>query len=139
MLKLDLSKIASFVPENYVADRQQALEKAASMLANHDGPGGDFTGWVYLPRDYDKEEFARIKAAAKKIKEEGGANDLLERLAADPAFASIRDRFDELVNPRDFIGRAPEQTEEFIANCVDPVLEAHAAEWQDVQADALNV
>ena len=77
--------------------------------------------------------------AAKKIKEEGGANDLLERLAADPAFASIRDRFDELVNPRDFIGRAPEQTEEFIANCVDPVLEAHAAEWQDVQADALNV
>ena len=77
--------------------------------------------------------------AAKKIKEEGGANDLLERLAADPAFASIRDRFDELVNPRDFIGRAPEQTEEFIANCVDPVLEAHAAEWQAVQADALNV
>ena len=77
--------------------------------------------------------------AAKKIKEEGGANDLLERLAADPAFASIRDRFDELVNPRDFIGRAPEQTEEFIASCVDPLLEAHAAEWQDVQADALNV
>ena len=77
--------------------------------------------------------------AAKKIKEEGGANDLLERLAADPAFASIRDRFDELVNPRDFIGRAPEQTEEFIASCVDPLLEAHASEWQDVQADALNV
>ena len=77
--------------------------------------------------------------AAKKIKEEGGANDLLERLAADPAFASIRDRFDELVNPRDFIGRAPEQTEEFIASCIDPLLEAHASEWQDVQADALNV
>ncbi len=77
--------------------------------------------------------------AAKKIKEEGGANDLLERLAADPAFAAIRDRFDELVNPRDFIGRAPEQTEEFIASCVDPLLEAHAAEWQEVQADALNV
>ena len=70
MLKLDLSKIAAFIPEDYVASRQQALEKAASMLANHDGPGGDFTGWVYLPRDYDKEEFARIKAAAKKIKEQ---------------------------------------------------------------------
>ena len=60
MLKLDLSKIAAFVPEDYVTSRQAALEKAASMLANHDGPGGDFTGWVYLPRDYDKEEFARI-------------------------------------------------------------------------------
>ena len=70
MLKLDLSKIAAFVPEDYVTSRQAALEKAASMLANHDGPGGDFTGWVYLPRDYDKEEFARIKAAAKKIKEQ---------------------------------------------------------------------
>ena len=40
------------------------------MLAEHNGPGGDFTGWVTLPRDYDKEEFARIKAAAKKIKEQ---------------------------------------------------------------------
>ena len=78
-------------------------------------------------------------AAAKRIKEEGGANDLLERLAADPAFAKIRDRFDELVNPRDFIGRAPEQTREFIAQSIDPLLEKHAAEWQDVKTDALNV
>ena len=70
MLKLDLSKIAAFVPADFAASRQDALKKAASMLANHDGPGGDFTGWVYLPRDYDKEEFARIKAAAKKIKEQ---------------------------------------------------------------------
>ena len=70
MLKLDLSKIAAFVPEDYVTSRQAALEKAASMLAEHNGPGGDFTGWVYLPRDYDKDEFARIKAAAKKIKEQ---------------------------------------------------------------------
>ena len=70
MLKLDLSKIAAFVPEDFAASRQDALKKAASMLAEHNGPGGDFTGWVTLPRDYDKEEFARIKAAAKKIKEQ---------------------------------------------------------------------
>ena len=70
MLKLDLSKIAAFIPEDYVTSRQAALEKAASMLAEHNGPGGDFTGWVYLPRDYDKVEFERIKAAAKKIKEQ---------------------------------------------------------------------
>ena len=70
MLKLDLSKLNGFIPEDYAASRQAGLEKAASMLANHDGPGGDFTGWVYLPRDYDKEEFARIKAAAKKIQEQ---------------------------------------------------------------------
>ena len=70
MLKLDLSKVSQFLPEGYVAAREEKLTKAADMLANHNGPGGDFTGWVYLPRDYDKEEFARIKAAAKKIQEQ---------------------------------------------------------------------
>ena len=68
MLKLDLSQAASFLPQDYLADRRAGLEKAASMLANHDGPGGDYTGWVTLPRDYDKEEFARIQAAAEKIR-----------------------------------------------------------------------
>ena len=70
MLKLDLSKVAAFLPEDYLASRLDGLTKGADMLANHNGPGGDFTGWVYLPRDYDKDEFARIKAAAKKIKEQ---------------------------------------------------------------------
>ena len=70
MLKLDLSKLSSFIPQDYLTARQGRLEKAADMLANHNGPGGDFTGWVTLPRDYDKEEFARIKAAAKKIQQQ---------------------------------------------------------------------
>ena len=70
MLSLDVSNAASFLPQDYLTSRQPALEKAASMLANHDGPGGDFTGWVYLPRDYDKEEFARIQAAAEKIRKQ---------------------------------------------------------------------
>ena len=70
MLKLDLSKTSQFLPEGYAASRQEGLKRAAGMLANHNGPGGDFTGWVYLPRDYDKEEFARIQAAAKKIQQQ---------------------------------------------------------------------
>ena len=70
MLKLDLSKLKGFIPETYLADRENALAKAADMLANHNGPGGDFTGWVALPRDYDKEEFARIQTAAKKIQQQ---------------------------------------------------------------------
>ena len=68
MLKLDLSKLDQFLPQDYVTARQDDLAQAADMLARHNGPGGDFTGWVTLPRDYDKEEFARIKAAAKKIR-----------------------------------------------------------------------
>lgn len=70
MLKLDLTKLEGFIPQDYLPQRLERLEKAASMLANHNGPGGDFTGWVYLPRDYDKEEFARIQAAAKKIQQQ---------------------------------------------------------------------
>ena len=70
MLNLDLSKLSSFLPQDFTASRKAALEQAASMLANHNGPGGDFTGWVTLPRDYDKEEFARIQAAAKKIQQQ---------------------------------------------------------------------
>ena len=70
MLKLDCSKLSGFLSQDYVSSRQAGLEKAAAMLANHDGPGGDFTGWVTLPRDYDKEKFARIKAAAQKIQQQ---------------------------------------------------------------------
>lgn len=70
MLSLDLSKLSSFLPQDFTASRTSELEQAASMLANHNGPGGDFTGWVTLPRDYDKEEFARIQAAAKKIQQQ---------------------------------------------------------------------
>ena len=70
MLKLDLSKLSGFLPEDYVTSREDRLAKAAQMLSTHTGPGGDFTGWVYLPRDYDQEEFARIQAAAKKIQQQ---------------------------------------------------------------------
>ena len=68
MMKLDLSKLEGFLPQDYLEQRCEGLERAADMLAHHNGPGGDFTGWVTLPRDYDKGEFARIKAAAEKIR-----------------------------------------------------------------------
>ena len=68
MIKLDVSKLEGFLPQDYLEQRCEGLERAADMLAHHNGPGGDFTGWVTLPRDYDKEEFARIKAAAEKIR-----------------------------------------------------------------------
>ena len=56
MLTLDLSKLNGFLPQDYLSSREGALREAARMLAEHNGPGGDFTGWVTLPRDYDKEE-----------------------------------------------------------------------------------
>ena len=68
MIQLDLSKLSGFVAEDYLPARKDALAKAHTMLDEGNGPGGDFTGWVKLPANYDRDEFARIKAAADKIR-----------------------------------------------------------------------
>ena len=73
MIQVDLSNIRSFVPEDWFTSRQGRLEQARAMLEAGNGPGGDFTGWVHLPRDYDREEFARIQKAAKKIQSDSQA------------------------------------------------------------------
>ena len=65
--------------------------------------------------------------AGRMVKEEGKENDLLERIAADKTFAAVHGKLDEVVSPMRFIGRAPEQTEEFIATEIDPILRRHAA------------
>ena len=57
----------------------------------------------------------------------GEANDLIERIRADKAFAGIRDSLDDLARPDRFVGRAPEQVDEFIAEVVAPIRTAHAA------------
>ena len=64
-------------------------------------------------------------AAGRVVKEEGKANDLLERIAADPAFGMTMDQLLKIMKPENFVGRAPEQTQEYIRDYVRPVLEAH--------------
>ena len=78
-------------------------------------------------------------AAARRIKEEGGDNDLLERLRNDAAFASIKDDFDAIVNPNDFIGCAPEQVERYLNEKVRPVLEKESAILASAKRAADNV
>jgi len=61
--------------------------------------------------------------AGKRVKEEGAKNDLLDRILADPLFKSIHNTLDQLIDPILFVGRAPQQTTEFITEHIDPVLE----------------
>ena len=68
MIQLDLAN-SSARTEQYVQDLQQAQ----TWLQEATGRGNDFVGWVNLPRDYDREEYARIKAAAKKIQSDSRA------------------------------------------------------------------
>lgn len=62
-------------------------------------------------------------AAGRVVKEEGKANDLLERIAGDPAFGMTMDQLQKIMKPENFVGRAPEQTEEYIRDYVQPVLD----------------
>ncbi|MGI6721280.1 MAG: adenylosuccinate lyase [Anaerovoracaceae bacterium] len=62
-------------------------------------------------------------AAGRRVKEEGAANNLLERIAADPAFGMDIDQLNALIKPINFVGCAVQQTEEFLENQVKPVLE----------------
>ena len=59
-------------------------------------------------------------AASKVIKEEGGENDLLERIAADEAFMLKKEEIASLLSPEKFVGRAPKQTEEYLEKTVFP-------------------
>ncbi|WP_191434400.1 glucose-6-phosphate isomerase, partial [Flavonifractor sp. An112] len=68
MIQIDTSNARSFLPDTWLTSRLDALESARQKLETGSGAGGDFTGWVHLPRDYDKEEFARIQAAAERIR-----------------------------------------------------------------------
>ncbi len=63
------------------------------------------------------------QAAAAVVKEQGGQNDLLERLAADPAFAKVD--LAATVEPSQFVGRAPQQVDEFLAGVVEPIRRQH--------------
>ena len=66
MVRIDRSGTEKFV-QPHTLDKA-ACKAAIDTLVNGTGAGNDFTGWVNLPVDYDKEEFARIQKAAEKIK-----------------------------------------------------------------------
>lgn len=67
-VKLNDKYLGQFLGENEYKGIAPAVRAAHETLASKSGLGSDFLGWVNLPTDYDKEEFARIKKAAEKIK-----------------------------------------------------------------------
>lgn len=80
----------------------------------------------------DRQELHEVirqhsQAAARRVKMEGAENDLLERLANDPALPMSRAEIDAALDLKQFVGRAPEQVVEFVDCELRPVLERHAA------------
>lgn len=66
-VSFDYSKAAGFISEEEVSYMKGLVADAKEQLISKHGAGNDFLGWVDLPVDYDKDEFARIKKAAAKI------------------------------------------------------------------------
>lgn len=62
-------------------------------------------------------------AAGKIVKEEGGENDLVDRIAADPMFMTTKEEILATLQPEHFTGRSKEQVEEFLTRCIKPILE----------------
>ena len=81
-----------------------------------------------VKRGGDRQELhERIRThsmeAGRMVKVEGKPNDLLERIAADPAFGTTMEELQAIMNPRTFVGRAPEQVTEFLDEVIRPILE----------------
>ena len=70
MLNLDLEKLESFVSAEQLNAMADEVAAAHNKLYDPSAPGSDYVGWVRLPENYDKEEFARIQKAADKIRQD---------------------------------------------------------------------
>lgn len=83
-----------------------------------------------VKRGGDRQELhERIRVhsmeAARRVKQGDGVNDLLERIAGDPSFGVTLRQLEDMLNPSAYVGRAPEQTDEFLKEQVGPVLERY--------------
>ena len=69
------------------------------------------------------------QAAARVVKEEGGKNDLIDRICADPAFMITREEVEAILRPEQFTGRSCEQVEEYLRDVICPLLAENAVCW----------
>ena len=73
MIQVDLTHMRRFIALPYEAALAPRLRIAHNHLQKGDGAGGNFTGWVRLPQEYDRQEFDRIQAAARRIQSDSRA------------------------------------------------------------------
>ena len=92
-IHFDYSKTAPFINDHELGYMQAQVSPAHHTLREKTGPGADYTGWVDLPENYDKEEFSRIKQAAEKIKQD---SDVLVVIGIGGSYLGARAAIDFL-------------------------------------------
>ncbi|MBQ9965586.1 MAG: glucose-6-phosphate isomerase [Clostridia bacterium] len=95
-INFNYSFAKDFVRENDLKGLETQVAAAHKIINDKSGLGNDFLGWVNLPTDYDKEEFARIKAAAKRIKED---TDILIVIGIGGSYLGARAAIEFLKGP----------------------------------------
>ncbi len=116
-LKLNTNYLDSFVTKEDMAGIRPQIELAAKTLHDGTGLGSDFLGWLHLPTDYDKEEFARIKAAAKKIQSN---SDVLIVIGIGGSYLGARAAIELLKSP--FYNNMKKDTPDiyYVGNNINP-------------------
>jgi len=94
-ISLDLSKVAPYLTMNELDYMEDMVKSAHDKLHNGTGAGNDFLGWVDLPVNYDKDEFARIKKAGEKIKSD---SDVLIVIGIGGSYLGARAAIEMLTN-----------------------------------------
>ena len=138
-LGLDYSNALAFIDESEITCLSPFIKKAHEMLHNKTGPGSDFTGWVDLPKVYDRDEFARIKAAAERIKSDSEALVVIgiggSYLGARAAIEALAHSFHNLMP------RSKRNTPEiyFVGNSISSTYMAELFELLDGKDISVNV
>ena len=94
-ISLDLSKVAPYLEEAELENMEGMVKSVHEDLHNRTGAGNDFLGWIDLPLNYDKEEFARIKKSAEKIKSD---SDVLIVIGIGGSYLGARAAIEMLTN-----------------------------------------
>ena len=71
--------------------------------------------------------------AGRRVKEEGMTNDLLQRITQDESFLMSEEEILSVIDPQKFIGRAPGQVEDFIKDYVQPIINEHSRELEEIK------
>lgn len=89
----------------------------------------------------DLHEVIRVHSmeAGAVVKGQGKPNDLMERIKKDAKFAPVHDKLENMMDPKLFVGRAPQQVDEFLAECIDPILAANQELLSVEDLDGVNV
>ncbi len=114
-ISLDYSKACSFFSEEELNNIKTQVSAAHSLLHNKTGAGSDFLGWVDLPENYDKEEFARIKKAAEKIRND---SDVLVVIGIGGSYLGAKAAIDFLCGTFYNTNKKPEIV--FAGNSISP-------------------